>query len=88
MSSARRAGDLCIVACAFCADATFRHWVEQFYPVAGALSGSCHAKEFILKTCGIASRKELDTSAAAAELFHRIVRRPFLAWKEFTGVNT
>lgn len=40
------------------------------------------AKEFILQTCGIISRNELDRYPTAAELFHERIRKPYLAWKE------
>ena len=67
MSAAHRVGDLCVVACSFSADALFCRWVEQTFPSARTCSGSRHAKEFILTTCGIQSRKELDTSSAAPD---------------------
>lgn len=40
------------------------------------------AKAFILNTCGITSRNELDTNPKAAQVFHEAVRTPFLDWKE------
>jgi hypothetical protein len=38
------------------------------------------AKKFILTQCQVESRKELDTSEGARDLFIEHVRKPFLAW--------
>lgn len=40
------------------------------------------AAEFIRIACGVDSRRELDTNGGAADRFHTIVRRPFLAWRD------
>lgn len=40
------------------------------------------AAEFIRVACGVDSRRELAQHAGAAERFHNIIRKPFLAWKE------
>ncbi|VVE00338.1 hypothetical protein PIN31115_02070 [Pandoraea iniqua] len=40
------------------------------------------AAEFIRIACGVDSRRELDANGSAADRFHTIVRRPFLAWRD------
>lgn len=40
------------------------------------------AAEFIRVACGVDSRRELARHAGAAERFHNIIRKPFLAWKK------
>ena len=37
-------------------------------------------RELILNVCGITSRRELDHSAQAAQIFHTMFRLPFLAY--------
>lgn len=68
-----KAGMLCIMACTFCTDPVFSEWAGT--------STDEQAKKFILDACEIKSRKELDTCPDAAELFHLLVRKPFMAWK-------
>lgn len=70
--------DLCIMACVFCRDEQFLTWLGLHKSAHSA----DHAKDFILKTCQIKSRNDLDRVPAAAELFHKHIREPFLAWKE------
>lgn len=66
--------DLCIMACVFCKEPLFQQWA--------GVSTEQAAKTFILKTCGIASRNELDTDVIAGALFHQEIRRPYLVWRE------
>ena len=68
-----RVGELCIMACTFCADKMFWKW-------AGVLN-EADAKQVILDACGIASRKELDEDTIAARDFHNEIRMPFVEWK-------
>lgn len=77
----KKVGELCIMACTFCADPMFWEW-------AGVLNEP-DAKQIILDTCGIASRKELDEDAIAASDFHHHIRMPFMEWKSAqNGVKT
>lgn len=79
------ARDLCIMACVFCRDPQFHRWLEALATqagVTGSVFTETSAKEFILLMCNVASRNELDTSPAAARLFHTLVREPFIEWKE------
>lgn len=74
-----RPGQLCVMACTFCADKQFWRWIQSVD------NNDCNsaeaAKEFICTACNIESRKELDTSIAAARLFHEEIRKPFVAWR-------
>jgi hypothetical protein len=40
------------------------------------------ARDFILKKCGIASRRELDHDSKAAQRFHELIRKPYREWTE------
>lgn len=79
--------DLRIMACVFCKEPMFHKWMlTQRAAVAilcaANISNEAAAKEFILQVCGVASRNDLDTNPAAAELFHQHIRRPFLEWRD------
>lgn len=76
--------DLCIMACVFCRDQQFWRWLETLADTGGlkAKFNEASAKEFILLACQVKSRNELDTDTEAAGRFHRMVREPFMAWKE------
>lgn len=76
--------DLCIMACTFCRDPLFWRYLETLADKGGVSTefNENAAKEFILLACQVESRSELDTKPGAAALFHKLVREPFLAWKE------
>jgi hypothetical protein len=74
-----RAGQLCVMACTFCADGSFWKWLEVDADI--LCDSEKRAKEYILDMCGIESRKELDANNTAAACFHEFIRMPFLAWK-------
>lgn len=42
-------------------------------------------REFILDVCEIDSRKKLDTNPTAADVFHRLIRKPFEEWVRRPG---
>ena len=65
-------GPLCREACDLCAREDFREWL-------GART-EAEAKSWILETCGVLSRRELDEQPTAAERFRRDVRKPFLEY--------
>lgn len=76
-----RAGQLCVMACNFCADKSFQQWV-------GAMTGKPYAevteevaKEYILDICGVDSRKDIDKSPSVAHKFHNAIRAPYLEWR-------
>ncbi len=64
-----RPGPLCWLAIGFCQQPAFLQFCRA--------RTEAEAKTFILRTCGVSSRKELDTNPKAARLFHEQVRRPF-----------
>jgi hypothetical protein len=75
----QKPGELCILACTFCADKEFWKWAD--WEREDPCTNEAEAKQFILDKCGITSRKELDTSIAAAKVFHEEIRKPFVAWR-------
>lgn len=72
--------DLCIIACVFCRAPQFWQWADFNSPA--VIASADAAKDFILTTCQVKSRVDLDTNEAAGQRFHDLVRAPFLAWKE------
>ena len=85
----RATRELCIMACVFCRDPVFQLWATRMMPPPSRQDGSIDrerdAKTFILNTCHIASRNDLDTNPGAAWLFHEKIRLPFLEFKNNTG---
>lgn len=75
-----RPGDLCIMACTFCDDPDFQDWANR--RVAYSVLTRDEAKRFVLETCGVESRKQLDFDRMAATRFHTLIREPFLAWRK------
>lgn len=61
-------------------DPQFREWCSTFAPE-GDLTID-ETAEFIRVVCGVDSRRELERNADAAEAFHNLIRRPFMAWRE------
>lgn len=73
-------GPLCRLAVAWCQDPQFHAWACEHFSSAFAnktIRDEEGCKRAILEECNIQSRKELDTSAEAAEKFHRIFREPY-----------
>jgi len=64
-----KGGPLAELAGRWCRDDQFRQWAD--------VSDESTAREYILSTCGIQSRKELDHNAQAARIFHERIRNPF-----------
>jgi hypothetical protein len=74
-----RAGELCVMACTFCADPKFWEWADKISEE--VIEGENGAKAFLLEMCRVTSRKHLDTEQMAADRFHRTIRTPYLAWR-------
>ena len=66
-------GPLCKLACQWCKD-------PEFLSFQG-LTDERTARNFILVRCGVESRRELDTDKRAGQLFHNLIRQPFMRWK-------
>ncbi len=79
--------DLCIMACVFCRDKAFHKWAQDGVPYTVPM-GEEMAKAFILNTCRVGSRNDLDKNPVAAQLFHEKIRKPFLEWKEAQGAKS
>jgi hypothetical protein len=72
-------GPLCREACDLCAMPDFQAWVAE----AGGnrvATEDC-AKQYILNVCDVASRKDLDRHAPAADRFVSNIRIPFIRWR-------
>lgn len=76
-----RAGQLCVMACNFCADRDFHQWVGIMNGLPYSDVDSEVAKQYILDICGVDSRKDIDKSAAVAHKFHNAIRAPYLEWR-------
>jgi hypothetical protein len=74
-----KVGPLCLLACQYCESSLFRSWLSTFVYMT---FNSAEAKIWLITTCGIESRKELDTCADAEFDFHEYVRKPYMAWIE------
>lgn len=59
----------------------FAAFLQQQRPTGGTAAAP-NAADFIRSTCGVASRKELDTDPAALKRFNDLIRQPFLAWRD------
>jgi hypothetical protein len=73
----RKGGPLAKLAGMWCQRQDFQEWCGQ--------SNADQAREFILDTCGIDSRVELDHNPKAAEKFHEEIRLQFADWLKETG---
>lgn len=82
--TAPRTRELCIMACVFCKDREFQKWLSD----TTSLATEAEAKAVILSVCKVDSRNALDTDPIAAELFHELVRKPFLEWKASQSATT
>lgn len=74
-----RNGPLCIEAIDYCRNVMFQRWVSQTEQVEAT---EANAKEFILATCGVDTRKKLDTDEEAKLAFINLVRVAFLHWQQ------
>lgn len=80
-------GPLCLISVRLCQDEKFRAWLRATQPTGwqmvadtiGWKDEEAIAKGIIVDACLIDSRRELDTDARAADRFHSIFRRPYLA---------
>lgn len=85
-----KGGALAKLAGQLCQNLAFRHWfwTKQWHVPNGGLievDGTMEAEETaeaIRQVCGVISRAELDHNAAAAEVFHEKIRKP---WHAFIG---
>jgi len=83
-------GPLCLLACKWCDDKEFLNYLlnadlhaKVITPpilISDPVLPDEYAKKTILFTCGIKSRKELDTNPEAAERFHKYIRIPYAAY--------
>lgn len=72
-----KGGPLAKLAGMWCNDRYFIEWVKSMSDET--------PDEYIKFVCCISSKRELDNDAAAAELFHGFIRKPYAAWLERNG---
>lgn len=65
-----------------CNDEVFWHWVNLHTDYSTVIECTEHAAEYVRHACDVESRAEFNTDEAAAQRFHRIVRRPYAAYRE------
>lgn len=96
-----KSGPLLVLACQFCKEPNFYAWVRPVYDrrMDGDGSGfgdvtpdelggiEAYCRHCILAMCFVESRKDLDHDSAAAEVFHREIRIPFMEWVKNRGVR-
>lgn len=71
-----KGGPLSKEAALLCQNAEFQHWLRYF--VQGDVYGADMAAECLRNLCGVQSRAEFDTDAAAGQRFIDKVRIPFM----------
>ncbi|WP_067753056.1 hypothetical protein [Orrella dioscoreae] len=74
VSDKPKGGDLSRLAAQLCQNPDFLAFLQ--------MDSEAVAADHIRDCCGITSRSELDHNAIAAQQFHEVIRKPFLAWKE------
>lgn len=80
-----KGGELAKLAARWCLDTGFLEWLDTAHPhEADEPHDEKSARAFMLLTCHIDSRAELDNNPEAAEAFHELIRKPYLRYQ---GVN-
>lgn len=74
-------GPLCREACDYCRLPEFWAWVTESCEGYGPVNCEDAARQWVLDTCQITTRKELDTDSEAAADFLKFVRVPFIRWQ-------
>lgn len=77
-------GDLALLSVRWCRDPRFQQWAGDKIGDDYQLSED-DAKAFVLRVCGVASRKDIDTDPEAAARFHDIIRAPFAQYLKELG---
>lgn len=75
-------GPLCREACDYCELPAFQEWAAKVngWP-AGHKLDATQCKGHILDSCGVDSRKKLDSDREAGEYFVSEIRLPFMRWQ-------
>lgn len=74
-------GPLCREACDYCELPEFWAWITADCPDYGPIPDEATARQWVLDTCQIKTRKALDTDSHAAQDFKKYVRIPFMRWQ-------
>lgn len=74
------------LAAQLCGQTEFQQWaVSRIGAAPSGVTAQQHAAQYVREVCGITSRAELDHNAAAATLFHTVIRRPYLTSRGIYG---
>jgi hypothetical protein len=76
---------LALLAVEWCKEPIFRDWMAESFRMTGSVDERV-AKSLICSTCGISSRKELNTNPTAQYLFQNEIRGPYMQWLRDKGV--
>jgi hypothetical protein len=74
-----RLGDLCYRAVQWCNDPEFLRWVASHTDLPRPVTAE-KARQWILMSCGVSSRKDLDLNPEAAAAFRRHIVGPYQKW--------
>lgn len=83
LEDAVKGGPLSQHAGRLCKDSDFQRWVAAEggdKRTFGYAMGEDGARAFIIETCKVDSRKDLDHDRRAAQAYENFVRRPFVQW--------
>lgn len=73
-----KGGELAKLAGMWCEKPDFQQWARDTYSSAHTVKSSHLAADWMRGLCDIKSRAELDSDQASAEIFHRMIRGPYL----------
>lgn len=76
-----KGGALAKLAGQWCNDPIFWEWLEE--TVGEKVASADDAAILVRHITDVASRAELDSNTAAADRFHRLIRRPYAEWLEW-----
>lgn len=79
-----KVGPLCSEAVSLCKTRDFWVWLAEVHGVAEVAEELSEegAKRWVLRICGVKSRKDLDADRQAGQDFVNLVRIPFMKWQQ------
>ena len=80
LEDAMKGGSLSKHAARLCRDEDFRAWIEEIEQFESGVVTEDRAAEWIRARCNVESRAELDHNVGAAQIYHNMIRRPYLDW--------
>lgn len=78
-------GPLCKLAAIWCQDSEFQDWLLEQHPETvpdmAMTDKTAYVAQMVREICGVRSRRDLDHDPEAGQLFHDLIRRPFMEWR-------